>query len=346
MTPRTGIICAGNWIVDVVHEIDQWPRESGLVRIRSQSVDIGGGAANVIAALTKLDTGLQLWPMGAVGQDDYGRLVLGRCDAMGLNTSAIKIDPTTQTAHTHVMSVPGQSRTFFYQGGANDKLCEGDFKGMLLGKCSARIFYLGYLMLLGALDCMDDNGETGATRVLAKARAAGMLTCVDLVSIAHPEFPVSVQSALPQIDCLILNEIEAAYATGHALSPEGDIPSEEALKGRARQLVERGVRQAVILHTPQNSLWVGADGSECSVRTVPLPSAAIVSPLGAGDAFCAGLLYAIHEGWTAHKCLALANATARASLCGTTASEAIPSLEELGRQVAWPEENRVPRPEV
>ena len=23
---RTGIICAGNWIVDIVHTIDAWPR--------------------------------------------------------------------------------------------------------------------------------------------------------------------------------------------------------------------------------------------------------------------------------------------------------------------------------
>ena len=51
MTERSGVICAGNWIVDLVHDIDHWPAESNLTRISAQTRGIGGGAANVISSV-------------------------------------------------------------------------------------------------------------------------------------------------------------------------------------------------------------------------------------------------------------------------------------------------------
>ena len=32
---RRGIACAGNWILDIVHDIPVWPEKSDLVRIRA-----------------------------------------------------------------------------------------------------------------------------------------------------------------------------------------------------------------------------------------------------------------------------------------------------------------------
>lgn len=329
MTKRSGIICAGNWIVDIIHEISHWPRESELVRIGQQSHDIGGGAANVIAALTKLDTGLPLWPMGAVGDDDHGRYVLRRCRDMGLPDTLMQVNDQTATAHTHVMSVPGQTRTFFYQGGANDALTLDDFPPELFAKTPARIFYLGYPMLLAGLDKIRSDGSTGVAQVLSRAKAAGMITCVDLVSAEVPNFADSIARALPHIDYLILNEIEAALATGRAPAAEGIMPTDATLETMARTLSESGVGRAVVLHSPQKVLWTSKSGDQFWTPTKPLASEKLVSPLGAGDAFCAGLLYAIHEGWPLNDSLALANAAARASLKGVTACEAIPSLKKL-----------------
>ena len=65
MTDRSGIICAGNWIVDIIHDLDRWPNESELVRIGTQARGVGGGPANVITTLAKLETGLPLYPMAS-----------------------------------------------------------------------------------------------------------------------------------------------------------------------------------------------------------------------------------------------------------------------------------------
>lgn len=327
MTERSGVICAGNWIVDLVHDIDHWPAESNLTRIISQTRGVGGGAANVIFALSRLDTGLQLWPMGAIGKDDYGAFILSECDMLGLPTDKLKKMEGVATAHTHVMSVAGRSRTFFYQGGANDEMSAEDFPTGTFADTPARIFYLGYLTLLGNLDAFDVDGVTGASNVLRRAQAAGLTSCVDLVSMPHPRFAEIVASAAPNIDYLIVNEIEAALAT----RSEDEGTDAENLTRMAAQLLNKGVCKAVVVHSQERVVWVSADGTTLVVDVPPVPSDQIASNLGAGDAFCAGLLYGIHEDWAPNDAVELAIATAKSSLAGPTATEAIPPLSHLMR---------------
>lgn len=324
MSDRQGFICAGNWIVDLVHDIGQWPNESELVRIGKQTRGVGGGAANVISALAKLDTGLPLYPMGAVGDDEHGAFVLQECRALELPTAGLVQKPGVATAHTHVMSVAGQSRTFFYQGGANDALGLEDFPTGTFAQASAQIFYLGYLTLLGELDAMSANGVTKARHVLDRASDAGLVTCVDLVSMEHARFAQIVSCAAPAIDYLIVNEIEAGFATGQSPSTDAG-----ALQAMGADLLKMGVRQAVVLHTVERAVWVGANGDLYVVEVSPLPADQIASNLGAGDAFCAGLLFGLHERWSPNEAIDLAIQVARASLGGFTATSAIPTLATL-----------------
>ncbi|MFV1497054.1 carbohydrate kinase family protein [Phaeobacter sp. JH20_02] len=333
MTTREGIICAGNWIVDLVHEIAHWPAESDLVRIDGQDKGVGGGAANVVTALTKLETGLPLWPMGAIGQDDFGKFIKAHCHELGLPTHLITEKPDTATAHTHVMSVTGRSRTFFYQGGSNDVLSDQDFPTGVFESHKARIFYLGYLTLLADLDRITDDGSTPAARVLSRARAAGMTTCVDLASVDRPDFSKIVATTIRQIDYLILNEIELARASGQTPPVASQTPNMQDMIEMAKALIKDGVRRAVVVHCQQMALWIGVDGQVAHVPVVPLPRELVASPLGAGDAFCAGILYALHEGWTPQRALELGHAIARASLRGVTATEAIPNLNQLTDQL-------------
>ncbi|MEO0943952.1 MAG: carbohydrate kinase family protein [Pseudomonadota bacterium] len=324
MTDRAGFICAGNWIVDLIHEVERWPNESELTRIGLQTRSMGGGAANVISALAKLKTGLPLYPMGAIGDDEHGAFILSECAALGLPVAGLTTKPDVATAHTHVMSVAGQSRTFFYQGGANDVLSIDDFPLGTFAESKARIFYLGYLTLLGTLDKATSDGPTNAARVLERASKAGLITCVDLVSMPHHRFPEIVASAAPFLDYLVTNELEAALALGADLSTEPDVMSE-----MAHALLRLGLRKSAIVHSAECAVWVGQDGVEHVVEADVLPQETIASTLGAGDAFCAGLLYGVHESMAPERSIALAMAVARASLKGLAATSAIPAIEEI-----------------
>ncbi|MEZ5755838.1 MAG: carbohydrate kinase family protein [Paracoccaceae bacterium] len=321
---RKGVACAGNWIVDIVHTIEGWPAKSELVRISDEVEGTGGGAANVMLSLAAFQAGLPLWAIGLVGMDRHAATVRWAVQAAGADGAQLAETDRAPTAHTHVMNLPGDSRTFFYHPGTNDLLDEGDIAVEAVAAAGARIFYLGYLNLLGRLDEVS-GGQSGAARVLARARAAGMITAVDLVSTDHAGFRATVEAALPVTDVLFLNEIEAARATGQAVAEAGD---EAALLTAALQLQQGGAGQ-VVIHSPAMGLWLTPGGEAVVLRPDPIPAERVVSPVGAGDAFAAGCLYGLHEGWSPERCLRLGHRAAAASLAGATATGAIPPLAAL-----------------
>lgn len=317
-----GIVCAGNWIVDIVHVIDHWPGQSELVEIAREVEGIGGGAANVMLALEAFGVDVPLYAMGLVGTDRHGATLRRALQGSRADLTWLRDTDRAMTSHTHVMAVPGQSRTFFYHPGASDLLDETDLPVERAAMAGAGIFYLGYPNLLGRLDALGPGGGTAAARVLARARAAGMVTCVDLVSKAGPGFAAVVAALLPVTDYLFCNEVEAALATGEAIAGPGD---RGGLLRAGEALRAGGVRGAVVIHSPDVGLWIGDE----TMAVTPEPPERVVNPLGAGDAFCAGVIWGIHEGWLPEACLRLGHRAAGACLAGETATGTIPRLEVL-----------------
>ena len=114
MTVQSGIVCAGNWIVDIIHDISEWPKKSDLVIITDQTIGVGGGGANVAFNLAALQVDYPVWPAGLLGCDTHGDLVRRACQDAGLPVEHLGTITEVCTAHTHVMNVTGDSRTFFY----------------------------------------------------------------------------------------------------------------------------------------------------------------------------------------------------------------------------------------
>lgn len=327
-----GIICAGNWIVDLVHTIDHWPQKNDLARIEAANRGIGGGAANVFTNLAELRPDLPLFPVGCIGDDAYAEFVLQHCKDLGADTAGLKRIADVATAHTHVMTVPGDSRTFFYAGGANDFFGRGHIEIGNLAKSGARLFYLGYILLLAEMDRLRSDGSTPAADVLCEARQAGLITCVDLVSAHHAGFSDIVAAAAPHIDFLIVNESEAARASGVDLPRQRPVAATDmkrAVQQAAGRLLQMGVNRAVIIHTPDFAVWTGRDGTLLCEEACPLDEHDIVSPVGAGDAFCSGILYGIHEGFQPSASLNLAHRLAAINLAMPTANGGIPEIGSL-----------------
>ena len=220
------------------------------------------------------------------------------------------------------MTVPGDSRTFFYHPGTNDLLDAPDIDLT----APARMFYLGYINLLGTMDRIGPDGRTPCSHVLEQARALGMFTCVDLVSSDTPQFRAAVFASLPHIDVLFLNEVEAERATGFRISTPQD---RDGLTGAAAALLAGGAG-TVIIHTPDLSLWQTRDSTIWATPD-PVDPASIISPVGAGDAFCAGAIWGVYHDWTPAQSMALGHRAAAAALRGATATDGIPPIAELLR---------------
>ncbi len=319
---KSGVACAGNWILDTVHTISHWPEKSGLSLISSQHIGLGGGPANVAAGLKAMKVEYPIVPIGLIGTGASGDEVLRLCQEAGLPLDGISRTADAATSQTHVMNLPGDSRTFFHLRGANDFLGSSAINIDRLAETGIKVLYLGYLTLLKKLDCILADGRTVAAKLLSEAREIGITTCVDLASTKTGAYRDIVEGTLPAIDYLFANELEAEQATDLPLSDGTDA---EAMMNAARKLRSGGVRQAVVIHSPSHVVWCGT-GSEFVVMPELLPPENVISAVGAGDAFAAGVIHGIHQDWPAESSVRFGVSAAAACLADFTATDGLAKL--------------------
>lgn len=321
---RHGLIAGGNWIIDQVKTIDVFPQPEQLANILSQTQGTGGAPYNVLIGLAKSEAPFPLSAAGLVGNDDFGRHILDDCRKHRIDTRFLQSTNKAATSYTDVMTERGHGRrTFFHYRGANS-LWRGeqlDFR-----KTKARLFHLGYLLLLDALDEPDAKFGTKAGRLLAAAQEAGLKTCVDVVSEDSDRYRQVVTPALKYADYLILNEFEASRITGFKTRDANDALDTVALRHAAGALLQLGVRELVVIHFPEGGFARTRKGEDHWQSAVKLPDKAIVGTVGAGDAFAAGMLIGLHEEWDLARCLETAVCIAAACLSDPTTTGGIKSL--------------------
>lgn len=323
---RSGVVAGGNWIVDHVKMIDCWPPQDALANITSQFSSNGGSPYNVLKNLARLGAGFPLEAVGLVGSDEAGRFIRDDCADHRIDTTRLRASRSVPTSYTDVMTERTTGRrTFFHCRGANAELAPEHFDFMA---SRARIFHLGYLLLLDRLDAIDPaTGNTRAVDVLQAARAAGLRTSADVVSEHSDRFGRVVRPALPHLDYLFLNEFELTQVTGIATARDGGI-DRGAVERAAKELIAGGVREWVFVHFPAAVLACGANGECVWQPAVNLPASEIAGAAGAGDAFASGVLLRLHDGAPVAEALRLGVCAAAASLSHPTCSEGVRTSAE------------------
>jgi sugar/nucleoside kinase (ribokinase family) len=321
---RSGILLGGNWIMDQVKIVDVYPQRDQLANIRSQSQGSGGSPYNVVINLARLQAPFPLSAAGLVGSDDLGRAILEDCKRNAIDIRHLRSTPLAPTSYTDVMTEEtGGHRTFFHQRGAN---ALWDASDLDFAKHKARIFHLGYLLLLDALDASDAKFGTKAARLLDEAQKAGMKTSVDVVSEDSDRFNKIVPPALKYVDYCILNEIEAGKTAGFTIREKDGRLNTISLRHAAGALLQGGVRELVVIHFPEGCFMRTRKGEDFWQSSLNLPSKHIAGTAGAGDAFAAGVLMGLHEGWELQRCLFTGVCVAAASLSHPTCTGGVKSL--------------------
>ena len=319
-----GLLAGGNWIIDLVKMIDVYPQPEQLGNIRSQSQGTGGAPYNVLIDLANSGAPFPLMAAGLVGKDALGDQILEDCRRHKIDVRHLAATTKAPTSYTDVMTEQGHGRrTFFHARGANAhwRGADLDFK-----QTTPRIFHLGYLLLLDALDEPDAKFGTKAARLLAAAQAAGVKTSVDVVSEDSDRFAKIVNPALKHVDYCILNEIEAGKTTGFVIrQPDGGLDT-AALRHAAGALLQQGVREIVVIHFPEGAFARTRNGEDIWQSSLKLPPKYIAGTAGAGDAFCAGVLLGLHESWALQRCLLTGVCIAAASLADATCTAGVKSL--------------------
>lgn len=281
---RNGIAVAGTVIVDKINEISAYPGIGQLTQIRSIQNAIGGCVPNVAIDLKKIAPQLSVRAVGTIGDDMEGAFVTDTLSGAGLDISGLTVRTGEKTSFTDVMSIPGGQRTFFTYPGASASFGVDDIDFDTL---DARILHLGYFLLLQKVD--DGDG----VKILKKALEYGLETSIDLVSENSDRYALVVP-CLAYTDYLIINELEASKLAG--IEPAGEALTVCEVTEAAKKLKDMGVRKKVIIHMPEYSVCC-SDAGVSVLGSYILPDDYIQGTTGAGDAFCAGALIGIYNGW-------------------------------------------------
>jgi sugar/nucleoside kinase (ribokinase family) len=320
--PRQGLLAGGNFIVDRVKTVDHYPAQDTLATILHESIANGGGPYNVLKDLAAMGVDYPLEAVGMVGRDGDGDWIAGDCAAHGIDARQLHRSSSAPTSYTDVMSVSGSGRrTFFHQRGANALL---DLEHFDFTLSQARLFHFGYLMLLDRFDRFTLEDGCQAAVLLARAREAGFETSVDFVSTPHPLFRDIARSTLPHVDHLLLNEIEAGMILDRTLDQQ-DLP---ALQRAVAELLDWGVHRSVTIHFEEGAVAVATGEDPVTRPSLQLPAGYCQGATGAGDAFAAGYLHAVHEDLPLAARLQLAMCTAAASLSHPSPSQGLRPVAE------------------
>jgi sugar/nucleoside kinase (ribokinase family) len=269
--------------------------------IRMSPAGTAGGTAVVLSRL-----GAEVASYGAVGTDPISEVLLSLLQAEGVDVSGLVRKHDAQTSSSVIPVRPNGDRPAWHCIGANGAFTLDDLALTLLDDYD--FVHLGGPEFLG--------GEA-AGQLLARARATGATTSLDILAPGDPDMLAWVADALPHADYLLPNDEQVLGFTGAPSLEEG-----------ARALVARGVGCVAVTQGAKGALVVTAD------ETIEVPAYAIdvVDTTGCGDAFSAGFLRGISLGGDVRTAARLGCATAAqvAQGVGTDAgSYTLASVQQL-----------------
>jgi len=299
------IICLGILVADVVGKpLRAVPDPGRLVLVDEMSLHTGGCAINAATALARL--GLPVEVIGKVGSDAFGDFVLAALAERGIGCRGIKRDMEAGTSATMVMVAPDGERRFVHYIGANAHLRLEDIDLSMVEAASI-------LHIAGSLVMPGMDGQPTA-ELLRHARQAGVTTFLDTVWDDTGRWMDLLAPCLPYIDYFVPSLPEGQALTGL------DDPAEIA-----HALLERGVKTV--------GLKMGVDG--CLVMTgdepahhFPAYQVDVVDATGAGDAFAAGFIAGVWQGWPLEQTAPFANAVGALCVTGLGAAGGVRSLPE------------------
>lgn len=228
----------------------------------------GGAPGNFLAALNKF--GLRTAMIGKVGDDMFGRLLLGTLQAAGIDTSGVLADPSVFTTMAFVSLDESGNRDFSFarKPGADTCLRPEEVNETLLR--STKVFHFGTLSLT------DEPAAAATRKAIETAKAAGALISLD-PNLRKPlwnseeDAKSAIEWSLRQADIVKISDEEIDFLWG--LSPE---------EGAQKLIREYGVSLVYATLGPKGCHAVTAS----QAVTVSSPSGIhVVDTTGAGDIF-------------------------------------------------------------
>jgi ribokinase len=315
------VVVVGSVNVDLVARSDRLPAPGETVTGAEFSRHHGGKGGNQAVAAARL--GAQTTFIGALGDDEFGRVARAALEAEGIDLSGLVVIPGA-TGVALILVGAGGENLISVASGANAQLTpEHVERGLGPLRLTTRdVLLVGHeISTAAARSALVAGRAAGATTVLNPAPVAGLDRSVfGLADIVTPN--------RGELAALVAGEAERV---GRPWS--GTIRPEVA----ARTLLDRssegeGVRRAVVVTLGTAGAVVVAHGQQ--PLDLPAPVVAAIDTVGAGDAFNGALAAGLADGL--ELAAAARRAIAAAALATTRggAREGMPSPAEVDALLA------------
>jgi sugar/nucleoside kinase (ribokinase family) len=282
------VVSLGIHIADVLgRPVTGIPEGQSLSILEQIRLTVAGTAAGASVDMAKL--GMDVFAMGALGEDDLGDFVVYTMKRYGIHTEGLVRKKGVQTSATMLPIRPNGERPALHVPGANAQFGPEDVNYDLIA--AAEYLHIGGTPLMPRFD-----GEP-MRRVFEFAKERGLTTTYDLLAVNRPNLLSLVETALPHVDYFMPGFEEAAMMCGLA-----------ERRQVIRFFLERGARHAVFKMGAQGSSAAWLEEGELREILVPSLEVAIVVSTGCGDAYCAGFIAGLSLGYDLEKACRLGTA--------------------------------------
>lgn len=269
------------------------PLEGPLVGAAALRTGVAGAESNVAAHLVDLDVTVA-WA-SRLGDDPHGQSILRELSARGVDVAGVAIDPARPTG---VMfkdpGAEGSKVHYLRKGSAASAIAPGFVTDSMLAGAV-------FVHVSGVTPALSDSCEASVDELFARARRCGVRVSFDVNH--RPALWSDGRAAEILLGfarnadlCFVgRDEAEAVWSTSTADDVRGLLPDVPIL------IVKDGAIGATA-YTADRTVFV------------PAPRVDVVEPVGAGDAFAAGVLAGLVRGASLDEALALGHARAGLTL--------------------------------
>ncbi|MBQ3069250.1 MAG: carbohydrate kinase family protein [Clostridia bacterium] len=298
-----------------------------LTYVTDTTYAVGGCVPNTAIDLAKIDQTIPIYALGKVGLDENGRFILAQLMKHGISVDGISLSYENVTSFCDVMSVPAGERTFFHRKGANADFAPEDID---IASLDCSILHIGYILLLDAFDKPHKEYGTVMAAFLHDVQKAGIKTSIDVVSDSEVDYAKKIIPSLKYCNYAIMNEIECCVIFRQEAYDTQDRLNKSVVRQCMENMRDCGVQDKVIVHSKTSSFVLDVPSGEFTeVPSLDLPPDCIKGSVGAGDAFCAGCLYALYNSYSDQELLDFASAAAACSLFAANSTDGMKSKGEI-----------------
>jgi sugar/nucleoside kinase (ribokinase family) len=286
--------------------------------VTSTTLTVGSSAAITACGAARLGAAVRI--VGVVGDDEFGRFVVDRLRARGVDTGPVRVAPDRPTGSSVILvdaSDASDRQILTHLGAMTDLVADDVSDDLITG--SSHVHVGSWFLHLSAREQLGGR--------LAAARARGLSTSVDPNDDPDRTWDGGLQAALEHVELLFCNASEACGLSG-LKDPDA----------AARALLRRLAATSTRAGLPAVVLKLGGAGARVYqheiLTAVDAPAVDVVDTVGAGDSLAAGVLASLLDDEPWPRAIALGVAAGSLSTTSPGGVDAQPFLDLAARAAA------------